>query len=374
MAQEPEQTGSKMSDRSVAETPQPETVHPLDKSVQYRRQRPATGEIGVYLEHEANARSWVKIPTAAWLTVIASSLLALFVILGVFLHRDILTVVALAAAALVSVGLPRTVGAPAARCSSAVALVFSLTSVITVRILDDLYIAGIICALSVVGAFLAEMMRKDGRTRLVDSISATVLTTVAATCAVALVGLAPQSSWQLALMGAAICVALSALTFQIMRLFWPDASDAAEALRTYEVDTARWVPNTWSLEGSDEYTAVQAVTYYWMLTETARTFAVIITGVIGALAAGLMYAADLLTGQTLGVMVRISDILGITAIGPILIGLGAGLLSGAVVQLGNRIVRPTNPRVSLWGAIAWGVLPAICMALPTYALVRLSGA
>ena len=368
------QEAAYQSENGAGMSAKPPSGTPQDKSQQYRRPRPATGEIGVYIDYEAAARTWVSVPVAAWLTVLTSVIIAFVTLLGATFSREVLTVAAVAAAIIISFGLPRTIGAPAPRYSSLVSVIFSVISVIAVRVLDDLYIAGIVCAISVVGAFIAEMARQDGRGRLVDSVAATVLTTVAATCSVALVGLAPHGSWKLALVGAAVCVAGSMLIFQCMRLVWPGAQSAYRSLNQYEHDTARWQPNTWSAEGSDEYTTVQSVTYYWTLSETARTLCVVLTGILGGVLASSMYATRMVTGRTNGLMLEIATWVGEGIVPPILVGVGAGLLCGAVVQLGNRIIRPTNPRVSFWGAVAWGVLPTVCMALPTYALVRISGA
>ncbi|AOZ72131.1 hypothetical protein BK816_01490 [Boudabousia tangfeifanii] len=356
--------------------PTPVAPAPQDRSVQYL-DPVAEGDdpsAGLILDIEADAKWRTSVPTAAWITVFSAIILSFVSLLGATLGRDILTMLALVTAAMVSLGLPRTVGAPAPRHSSAVALIFSLLSVLAVRVLDDLYIAAIICALSVVAAFIAEMLRKDGRPRLLDSVSTTVMTTVAATCSVAIVGLAPHGSWELALVGSSVCVAGAALSFQLMRMLWPGLGAVRSNLMTVERTHPSRTTRVWVAADSPEGALIQEINVYWMLNETARTITIILSGLLGALIAAALYSSNLITGRNADVLLRLGQIVGGGAIPLILVGLLAGMLSGFVVMLGIRILRPTTVRVPLWGAIAWGVLPTIVMAMPTYALVRMAGA
>ncbi|MBV7363010.1 hypothetical protein KRX54_00960 [Actinomycetaceae bacterium TAE3-ERU4] len=342
-----------------------------DRSLQYRTARGGTGEIGIVLDNDAQAKTWVTVRQATKIMLITAGALAALIAFGAFIQRDILTAISLATAAIVSLGLPRSVGAPAPRHSSTVSLIFSWASILTVRALDDLYISGIIFALSVVAAFGAEMARKDGRARLLDSVSTTILTTAAATCSVAIVGLAPHESWKLALVSSAICVFASMGIFETMRHFWPGAAKTLKEIRELPKTTEAWRPGSWIGADSKEYKTFRTISRYWALTDTARTVCVLFTGIVGSLLAGTLYQLGLITGNNAEALQQLGTFIGGGPIPALVVGLFVGLLSGLIVIVGGRVLRPTTTRVSLWGAIAWGVLPTIVMAMPTYALVRM---
>ncbi|OKL49569.1 hypothetical protein BSR29_01015 [Boudabousia liubingyangii] len=342
-----------------------------DRSLQYQIKAGKTGEIGIVVETEAVAGHWLSIPKSALVMLLSATAVAILVVLGAYVHRDILTVLAVACAAIISLGLPRSIGAPAPRYSSTVALIFSLVSVATVRRLDDLYIAGIIFALSVVAAFGAEMARKDGRARLLDSVSTTVLTTAAAISSVAIVGLAPHGSWKLALVATSICVAISMGIFQLMRMFWAGTAQWNQILHETELEEEDLIPGNWRNETTGVYRVMNAVNHYWGITDTARTVNVLLTGVVGAALAGALYQTGVITGRNADALQKLGQYIGGGAVPALVVGLFVGLLSGLIVIISGRVLRPTSPRVSLWASVAWGVLPVVLMAMPTYALVRM---
>lgn len=355
----------------VTNQPKPDVPAVDDRSTQYLRVQGATGEIGIVIDEDARARWWVTVPQASAIMLVAAALAALWLFSALFMPLDTYTLMALCAAVVVSVGLPRSIGAPAPRYSSTVALIFSCASVIAVRLLSDLYISGIICALSVVAAFGAEMLRKDGRARLLDSISATVLTTAAATCSVAVVGLSPHASWRLAMFASAACVFVSMAAFEIMRHFWPSAAQALTQVRAMPKNSDVWRPGEWNAEDTSAYRGMQAINTYWSLTDTARTICVLIAGVVGAAIAQLLYMGGYVTGLNADALQLLGTLVGGGPLPVLVVGLAVGLLSGIIVIIGGRVLRPTTSRVSLWGALAWGILPTIVIAMPTYALVRL---
>ncbi len=76
--------------------------------------------------------------------------------------------------ALFSIGWPSLVGLPARRGASVVLLLTSAAAVTLVELTDDVAWAALVLAGSVLGAFVHELMRRDGRPRLVESVSGVV--------------------------------------------------------------------------------------------------------------------------------------------------------------------------------------------------------
>ncbi|WP_154795890.1 hypothetical protein [Occultella kanbiaonis] len=85
--------------------------------------------------------------------------------------------------ALFSLGWPALLGLPAPRGASVVLLATVAASIGVLLLTDDLAFVAVVFALSVVGAFVHELVRRDGRPRLVESVSGVVAGTAVVTSA-----------------------------------------------------------------------------------------------------------------------------------------------------------------------------------------------
>ncbi|TDE88334.1 hypothetical protein EXU48_23450 [Occultella glacieicola] len=91
-----------------------------------------------------------------------------------FGERYLLIGTVAAIGALFSIGWPSLLGLPARRGASVVLLGCVVASVGVLLLTNDLAMVAVVFALSVVAAFVHELVRRDGRPRLVESVSGTV--------------------------------------------------------------------------------------------------------------------------------------------------------------------------------------------------------
>ncbi|UFU02596.1 hypothetical protein LQF12_14035 [Ruania suaedae] len=76
--------------------------------------------------------------------------------------------------ALFSIGWPRLLGLPAPRGATVVLLLTAAASLSALLVWDDLLYVAVAAGLGVVAAFVHELVRRDGRPRLVESVSGVV--------------------------------------------------------------------------------------------------------------------------------------------------------------------------------------------------------
>jgi hypothetical protein len=115
----------------------------------------------------------MSVPTRAVLTAVVAALVALAAYLG----EPALVVTAGVLALVVAVGWPPLVAAPAARGTGVVVALGGVGGVVAVTLTDDEpLLRGLpeVLALSVLLAFVHELVRRDGRERLVESVAGTV--------------------------------------------------------------------------------------------------------------------------------------------------------------------------------------------------------
>lgn len=91
-----------------------------------------------------------------------------------FGERPLLVGTVAAICVLFSIGWPSLLGLPARRGAVVVLLVTSAAAVTVVELTDDVAWAALVLAGSVLGAFGHELARRDGRPRLVESVSGVV--------------------------------------------------------------------------------------------------------------------------------------------------------------------------------------------------------
>jgi len=96
--------------------------------------------------------------------------------------RQAYLVPALVAVAVVvfAAGWPRLLGLPSVRSATIVIAASGLTAVGLITWRDDFGLLAPVVGLAVLGAFIAEMARRDGRPRLVESVAGTVMGAVVA--------------------------------------------------------------------------------------------------------------------------------------------------------------------------------------------------
>lgn len=91
-----------------------------------------------------------------------------------FGDRPLLVGTVTAVALVFSVGWPALLGLPARTGATVVLAATSLASTAVVEITDDVAWVAIVFALAVLGAFVHELLRRDGRPRLLESVSGVV--------------------------------------------------------------------------------------------------------------------------------------------------------------------------------------------------------
>ncbi len=96
------------------------------------------------------------------------------VALTAFGERPLLVGTVLGICVLFSIGWPSLLGLPARRGASTVLLLTSVAAVAAVELTDEPAWAASVLAGSVLGAFVHELARRDGRPRLVESVSGIV--------------------------------------------------------------------------------------------------------------------------------------------------------------------------------------------------------
>lgn len=108
---------------------------------------------------------------------VLTALGAATVALAGYLSQDVLTGVVLALGLIFAAGWPRLLSLPTARGGSLVIALTALAAVVVVRLtaLGDL---APVMGLAVVAAFVHQMLRRDGRPRLVESVAGVVSGTV----------------------------------------------------------------------------------------------------------------------------------------------------------------------------------------------------
>ena len=103
----------------------------------------------------------------------ATALGAAAVAVAGYLSHDVLTVLVLLLALVFAAGWPRLVDLPTTRGAGIVIALAAAAAVVAVR-LGSMPLLALVMGLSVVGAFVHQMLRKDGRPRLVESVSGVV--------------------------------------------------------------------------------------------------------------------------------------------------------------------------------------------------------
>ncbi|GAA4418765.1 hypothetical protein GCM10023169_08710 [Georgenia halophila] len=129
-----------------------------------------------------------------------------------FLSADLLQGVVLALGLVFAAGWPRLLDLPTAHGGSLVIALAALASVLLVRFGDFAQLS-LVTGLAVVAAILHQMLRRDGRPRLVESISGVVSGAVVTVSAAGWVAIeANQASTELVVTAAATIAAAAAVT------------------------------------------------------------------------------------------------------------------------------------------------------------------
>ncbi|MEE6273568.1 hypothetical protein [Georgenia wangjunii] len=105
--------------------------------------------------------------------VVTAALSAVLALAAAFSHPLLVVVVALAVLGFAA-GWPRLVGLPTYRGSSAVIAVSGLAACAVVELTTSMRDVAVVLALSVIAAFVHQMLRRDGRPRLVESVAGVV--------------------------------------------------------------------------------------------------------------------------------------------------------------------------------------------------------
>lgn len=156
--------------------------------------------------------------------VLAAIVVVVTVILGIAaLSSPVLVSVALAACAVVVAwGWAGTVGLPSPRGTVGVLLVGGLALVLSVAVQEDQPWLGWVpaaLALAMIAAFVHQLLRRDGRPRVVQSVSSVVLGLSLVACGVLMIPLSHSAEGIALLLGALAAAAASAVTDLLWR--WP---------------------------------------------------------------------------------------------------------------------------------------------------------
>lgn len=109
--------------------------------------------------------------------VVTAGLSAVLALAAAFSHPVLLAVVALMVLGFAA-GWPRLVGLPTYPGASTVIAVSGLVACVVVALTTSMRDVAIVLALSVIASFLHQMLRRDGRPRLVESVAGVVTGTV----------------------------------------------------------------------------------------------------------------------------------------------------------------------------------------------------
>lgn len=165
-----------------------------------------------------------RLVTLATRAVTTAALAALVAVLGYFGALPLAVVSALLAVAL-GLGWPSLAALPYAPGS---AVVISLSGVGAVAVVSsrsinqapDLRDLAIVFAASVMLAFVNELLRRDGRTRLVESVAGTVTGSLLAVCAAGWVACARSSAGEALVVAAAVALAAASATSAVRMPEW----------------------------------------------------------------------------------------------------------------------------------------------------------
>ncbi|MDO5065097.1 MAG: hypothetical protein Q4E00_08925 [Actinomyces bowdenii] len=200
------------------------------------------------------------------------------------------------------------------------AIVMTLTgwaATVVVFLLHDLGAAGVVMALSVLGAFIAQMMRRDGRRGLVEDLSSTV------------------SGCLVVVSGAAWC-----------------------ALESGLADPAVIVPTCLALFIGALLSVLEVrATVLEILTVTVPT---LVSGIAGGVLASAGFFGIAHTGVTAGLQ---------SAAACLIVGFVAGVLMAA----GNRVLWTHRWVPGGRAAVTSAVVPILAVGIPVYAIARLMG-
>ncbi|MFC4556247.1 hypothetical protein [Georgenia faecalis] len=194
--------------------------------------------------------------------VVTAVLSALLALAGAFAGEALLVLVT-PLALVFAAGWPRLTGLPAPRGAGVVIAAIAVAAIATVELTGTMGDVAVVVALSVIAAFVHEMLRRDGRPRLVESISGVVAGGVV---------VASSTGW-LALAGSPLAPAL--------------VVTAAAALAVAAACTALPVSDTLSATAATLLAGVTGLVTGYLIDDV---------GVVVGLAAGL--AAGILTSAT----------------------------------------------------------------------------
>ena len=156
---------------------------------------------------------------------VTTAVLAAAVAAGSYVEPRPLVLVAVAAALviLVALGWPRMLRLPAAGGTRLVALIGGLGAVASTWYTPSepvLRYLPIVLAISIVLAFLSEMMRRDGRRRLTESVTGTVTAVVVAVCCAGWVAAARTEAGAMLVVTAAFALVIAAVTAALPLKGW----------------------------------------------------------------------------------------------------------------------------------------------------------